>query len=66
VHELLNKRGAVFSDRPVDDQWELATKNGVLILMHPDQTWRAVKKIASQALTPKALDGSLADVFEAE
>jgi cytochrome P450 len=66
VHELLNQKGALFSDRPVDEQWELLTNNEAFVVMHSGHIWRASRKIASQILSSKHLDGKLAEVLEAE
>jgi hypothetical protein len=56
----------LFSDRPVDEQWELLTNNEAFAVMHSGHKWRASRKIASQVLSPKHLDGKLAEVLEAE
>jgi hypothetical protein len=66
VHELLNRQGALFSDRPVDEQWELLTRNEAFVVMHSGHVWRASRKIASQVLSPKSLDGDFTEVLEAE
>jgi hypothetical protein len=66
VHELLNKQGAVFSDRPVDEQYERTTRNEAFIVMHTGHIWRASRKAALQVLSSKTLDADFTEVLEVE
>jgi cytochrome P450 len=66
VHQLMNKKGALFVDRPLEKQWELATNGDILPLMHAGSAWRAMRKIGTQAMSPKVLDDRLAEIQEAE
>jgi hypothetical protein len=66
VHELLNKQGALFSDRPMDEQWERLTRNESFIVMHAGHTWRTSRKVASQVLSSKTLDADFTEVLEVE
>jgi hypothetical protein len=50
----------------VDEQWELLTRNEAFVVMHSGHVWRASRKIASQVLSPKSLDGDFTEVLEAE
>ncbi|KAF2827089.1 cytochrome P450 oxidoreductase-like protein [Ophiobolus disseminans] len=66
VHQLINKRGALFADRPEEEQWDLATNKEAFGIMHSDPIWRAIRKIVTQILSPKNLDGTWNNIQEAE
>ncbi|KAF2828283.1 cytochrome P450 oxidoreductase-like protein [Ophiobolus disseminans] len=66
VHQLMTKKGALYVDRPVDEQWKLATDGESFFLAHAGPIWRTMRKIAGQALSSKVLDGKLAEIQEAE
>jgi cytochrome P450 len=66
VHELINRRGALYVDRPEEEQWNLATNNEAFAITHADATWRAIRKIVTQVFSPKNLDGKWSQIQEAE
>ncbi|KAF2269375.1 cytochrome P450 oxidoreductase-like protein [Lojkania enalia] len=65
VHELMDKRSAMYSDRPIDQNSKIALGEENLALMHTSPMWRAQRKLAAQNLSPSALK-VLASVQEAE
>lgn len=66
VHELLNKKGALYVDRPNDEQWDLTGRHEIFVLMHAGDEWKAIRKIMTQLFTPKNLDGKLVQLQESE
>lgn len=66
VYELIHKKGSCFVDRPTDEQWDLATHNENIALMHFGPEWRAIRKVIVQTFSAKNLDGKLVEVQEAE
>lgn len=66
VYELLNVRRVSFNDRPSDEQWDLVFQDLNFAIMHSNDVWRAVRKLLSNLLSPKILDGKLAKIQEAE
>ncbi|KAF2125588.1 cytochrome P450 oxidoreductase-like protein [Dothidotthia symphoricarpi CBS 119687] len=66
VHDLVDKRSAIYADRPVDHQLFLALRNENLALMPSGDRWRSSRKVASQMLAPQRLDAGLAAIQEAE
>lgn len=65
VHDLLDKKSAIYSDRPNDQQLLTATKEN-LAMMNADHMWRASRKIASHFVSPKNLDENIMGIQEAE
>jgi cytochrome P450 len=65
VHDLIDKRSAIYSDRPMDEQVETALSDNFAFLP-ANHVWRAQRKIASQLLAPKSLDDKVAPIQEAE
>jgi cytochrome P450 len=65
VHDLIDKRSATYSDRPMDEQVETALSDNFAFLP-ANRVWRAQRKIASQLLAPKSLDEKVAPIQEAE
>jgi cytochrome P450 len=66
VHEPMNRRGALYADRPEEEQWNLAINNEAFAIMHADPTWRAIRKIVTQVFSPKNLDGKWSQAQETE
>jgi cytochrome P450 len=67
VHDLVDKKSAMYGDRPMDRQWEVALgKDLSFVAMHATPTWRSFRKIAAQMLSPKSVDDKIAPVQEAE
>lgn len=67
VYELVDKRSAIYSSRPNDDQFKIALKNENIANMDADAGWRAQRKALTRFLIPSKLDGGdLGKVSEAE
>ncbi|GME65473.1 cytochrome p450 [Neofusicoccum parvum] len=66
VHELLDKRSALYSDRPKDYMAKLVTNLDNMAHMHNDHIWRAQRKVAAHNLSPRLLDANVAPLQEAE
>lgn len=66
VYELIDKRSAIYSARPQDDQYHIALKGENIANMDADAGWRAQRKITARFLAPIKLDGNLARISEAE
>jgi cytochrome P450 len=66
VHDLIDKKSAIYSDRALDKNTEVALGGENLGFMHATPMWRAQRKIAAQHLAPKAIDNKIAPVQEAE
>lgn len=66
VHELVDKRSALYADRPTSTQAYLTTRDENMAMMHSGDRWRASRKVASQLLAPQRLDGEVAVIQEAE
>lgn len=65
VHELIDKRSTMTSNKPHDVIVDTAMGKENFALMDSDQMWRAQRKIASQKLAPAALDKTMR-IHEAE
>jgi len=50
IHELLDKRGTIYSERPVDHVVSVVTNGDNLAFMDSTPLWRNQRKIASHAL----------------
>lgn len=66
VHDLIDKRSALYSARPQDEQYHMALKGENIANMDTDSTWRAQRKITARFFAPIKLDGDLAKISEAE
>jgi cytochrome P450 len=66
IFELIHRKGALFMDRPQDEQWDRAYRNELLSLMHSDDAYKAMRKIIQQLLTPKNLDTTFLDIQDIE
>jgi hypothetical protein len=66
VHDLIDKRSAIYSSRPQDDQYLIALKGENIANMDADAGWRAQRKITARFFAPIKLDGDLAKISEAE
>ncbi|KAF2652642.1 cytochrome P450 2D18 [Lophiostoma macrostomum CBS 122681] len=67
VHQLVDKKSAMYGDRPFDRQWEIALGEDInFSAMHATPTWRSFRKIAAQMLSPKSIDDKIAPGQEAE
>ncbi|OAL43479.1 cytochrome P450 [Pyrenochaeta sp. DS3sAY3a] len=66
VHDLIDKRGAIYSSRPQDYQYHLTLKDENLVNMEVDARWRSQRKITARFFAPIKLDGGLARISEAE
>jgi len=67
VHDLIDKKSAIYSERPFDHNNETALGNENIAFMHSSTNlWRAQRKIAAQFLAPKTLDEKVMPIQEAE
>jgi len=66
VHELIDKKSSIYSDRPLDHNVDTALGREKFSFMHATPKWRAHRKIAAQTLAPASIDRSIAPVQEAE
>lgn len=66
VYELIDKRSAIYSSRPLDEQFHITFKDQVIASMDADPIWRTQRKIVTRHFAPARLDGDLARVSEAE
>lgn len=65
VHDLLDKRSAIYSERPRDEQVITAVKEN-FAFMDTNHKWRASRKMASHFVAPKNLDENIMGIQEAE
>ena len=65
VHDILDKRSAIYSDRPKDQQMITALKEN-FAFMDANPEWRAHRKIASHFLAPRNVDDTVIAIQEAE
>lgn len=66
VHELLNKRGNIYSDRPHTYVGDLLTQGDMIALHQMDNLWREKRKVVAHNFSPKQLDEKHFKVQEAE
>jgi cytochrome P450 len=52
VHLLLNKKSALFADRPVDEQWARVAGHEMMALTANGPLWRTFRKVSAQVLSP--------------
>ncbi|KAF2820123.1 cytochrome P450 [Ophiobolus disseminans] len=66
VHDLIDKRSAIYSSRPQDPQYHIALKGENIANMDADAGWRSQRKITARFFAPIKLDSELAKISEAE
>jgi hypothetical protein len=66
VHDLVDKRSAIYSDRPIDHNTTVVLGDENTAFMHATPLWRAERKVISQMLTPTILDDKIAKMQHAE
>lgn len=66
VHDLLDKKGAIYSDRPPSYVGKLLTQGDHIALEQMDAVWREKRKVISHNFSPKNLDEKHFLVQEAE
>lgn len=66
VHELVDKRSAIYALRPKEEQVHRALKGENFSLVDTNIDWRIQRKLTVRFLAPKRLDGIQAKVAEAE
>jgi hypothetical protein len=66
VHDLIDKRSAIYPSRPQDEQYHIALKGENIANMDPDSSWRTQRKITARFFAPIKLDADLAKISEAE
>lgn len=65
VHDLLDKRSAIYSERPNDQQMSVALAEN-FAFWNTSPAWRSSRKIAAHFVSPKNLDENIMGVQEAE
>lgn len=65
IQELTEKRGALYSDRPLDEVVSIVGQHN-FAFWDANALWRSERKVAAAALSPSRLDGELGLVQEAE
>lgn len=66
VHDLIDKRSAIYSARPQDDQFHNTMRNENIANMDANSVWRAQRKVTTRFFAPNKLDGALLKISEAE
>ncbi|KAF2657853.1 cytochrome P450 [Lophiostoma macrostomum CBS 122681] len=66
VYDLIDKRSAIYSGRPDEEQYRTALKGENIANMDADEKWRAQRKVMARFFAPAKLDGGLGGVLEAE
>lgn len=66
IHALLDKKGAIYSDRPPSYVGRLLTQGDHIALEQMDPVWREKRKVISHNFSPKNLDEKHFLVQEAE
>ncbi|KEZ41471.1 hypothetical protein SAPIO_CDS7617 [Scedosporium apiospermum] len=66
IHALLDKKGAIYSDRPASYVGKLLTQGDHIALEQMDPIWREKRKVISHNFSPKNLDEKHFRVQEAE
>jgi cytochrome P450 len=66
IHELLDKKGAIYSDRPPSYVGRLLTQGDHIALEQMDPVWREKRKVIAHNFSPKQLDEKHFLVQEAE
>lgn len=66
VHDLLDKRGAIYSDRPYNYVGEVITQGDHLTFEAQGASWKEKRSITTAYFSPKKLDTVHFQVQEAE
>lgn len=66
IHELLDKKGNIYSDRPNTYVGNLLTKGDHIAIHQMDAMWREKRKVIAHNFSPKALDEKHFRIQEAE
>ncbi|CAI6338583.1 unnamed protein product [Periconia digitata] len=66
VYDLIDKRSAIYSSRPDDEQFRNTMRNENIANMEADANWRIQRKVTARFLAPSILDGALGKISEAE
>ncbi|KAK8151548.1 cytochrome P450 [Phyllosticta citribraziliensis] len=69
IHDLLDKKGAIYSDRQKEYVCGLVTHNHYFAFEDATSSWRSQRKIASHVLSPRTLDdkdGKFVPLHESE
>lgn len=66
VHDLIDKRSAIYSARPQNEQFHTTFKDENLVNADTDVGWRMQRKATVRFFAPFKLDGELAKIADAE
>ncbi|KAK5687688.1 hypothetical protein LTS10_001828 [Elasticomyces elasticus] len=66
VHDLLDKKGNIYSERPHSYVASLVTDNDSFAFMDQTALWRSQRKVASHNLSPRVLDDKVGYIQDAE
>jgi len=66
IHELLDKKGSIYSDRPKTYVGDLLTRGDHIAISQADGLWREKRKVIAHNFSPKMLDEKHYRVQEAE
>ncbi|KAF2637168.1 cytochrome P450 [Massarina eburnea CBS 473.64] len=66
VYDLIDKRSAMYSSRPNDEQFRTTFKGENFANLNADPSWRSQRKMTARFLAPSKLDGDLGKISEAE
>ncbi|KAF2768278.1 cytochrome P450 [Teratosphaeria nubilosa] len=66
VHDLLDKKGNIYSDRPHSYVADLVTDSDSFAFMDQTALWRSQRKVAAHNLSPKVLDEKVGFIQDAE
>jgi cytochrome P450 len=66
IHSLLDKKGAIYSDRPPLYIGDMLTKGDHMALTTANAVWREKRKIVTHNFSPKMLDEKHFRIQEAE
>jgi cytochrome P450 len=66
IHELLDKKGSIYSDRPKTYVGDLLTRGDHIAISQADGLWREKRKVIAHNFSPKMLDEKHYKVQEAE
>lgn len=65
IHQLLEKKGSIYSDRPRDHVVSIIDSGG-LALWDKNAHWMMQRKVTSSSLSPSQVEGKLRQIQEAE
>ncbi|TVY92146.1 Cytochrome P450 monooxygenase [Lachnellula willkommii] len=66
IHQLLDKKGSIYSDRPYGYVGHVLTQGDQVVLSQMDASWRVKRKVIAHNFSPKQLDEKHCQVQEAE